>query len=62
MVTFKAFKEMYRGGYYTRAAEDIPGFARKGHSLYGDCDDMLVVGFTYHPGIVVYTVYLAKHF
>lgn len=47
---FKQFKQEHKrcAGYYKIAACDIEGFARKGHSLYGNCDDMEVVRFTHH--------------
>ena len=62
MATFKNFQEMNKGGYYLRAAEDIPGFAKKGQSLYGNCDDLIVVDYLYQPLNESYTVYLAKAF
>lgn len=60
MITFKMFQEMNKGGYALRAAEDIPGFAQKGHSLYGNCDDLMVVDYLYQPLNGIYTVYLAN--
>ena len=60
MFTFKKFKTHEIGGYTLIAAEDIPGFAKKGDSLYGDCDDLLVVDWLYQPLNGIYTVYLAN--
>lgn len=42
--TFKEFKEYHPEitGYVKRAYEDIPGFAKSGYSLYGNCDDLIV--------------------
>lgn len=52
------FKKVYNGGHKLRAAEDIPGFVRKGHALYGNCDDMIVVDWLYQPLNGIYTVFL----
>lgn len=57
-MNFKQFKEIYKGGYALIAAEDIPGFAKKGNGLYGNCDDMQVVNWRYQPLNGIYTVYL----
>lgn len=54
----KQFKEQNRGGYVLKAAEDIPGFYRKGDSCFGNCDDLEVVDWLYQPLNGVYTVYL----
>lgn len=40
-MTFGDFKKTHKGGYMKCAADDIAGFARKGGSLYGNCDDMM---------------------
>lgn len=48
------------GGYILRAAEDIPGFAKKGAPLYGNCDDLTVVNWLYQPLNGIYTVYLKE--
>lgn len=57
-MTFKDFKIKNKGGYYCYAAEDIPGFYKKGNSIYGNCDDMEVVDYLYQPLNGIYTVYL----
>lgn len=57
-MTFKLFKQVYNGGYHKCAAEDVPGFCHKGDTLYGDCDDMIVVKWLYQPLNGIYTVYL----
>lgn len=59
-MTFCQFKQQEKGGYIKVAAEDIPGFARKGMSLYGNCDDMIVIDWKLDPLIGIYTVYLAN--
>lgn len=59
-VTFKQFKKQNPGGYICVAAEDIPGFAKKGSSLYGDCDDLVVLHYTHLAELGIYTVYLAS--
>lgn len=59
-MTFKEFKNQHSGGYYTYAACDVPGFARKGDSLYGNCDDMGVENYLYQPLNGIYTVYLKE--
>lgn len=59
-VTFKEFKEKNKGGYYCYAAEDIPGFYKKGNSIYGNCDDMIVADYLYQPLNGIYTVYLKE--
>lgn len=59
-MTFKQFKERNRGGYVICAAEDIPGFAKKGRHLYGNCDDLIVVDYLYQPLNGIYTVFLAN--
>ncbi len=48
-MTFKEFKKQNPGGYICVAAEDIPGFTKKGGSLYGDCDDLIVVKQSFEP-------------
>lgn len=60
MGTFGGFKEANKGGYALRAAEDILGFAKKGQTLYGNCDDLVVVDYRYQPLNGIYTVYLAS--
>ena len=60
MQTFKEFKKQEMGGYIKVAAEDIPGFAKKGMSLYGNCDDMCVVDWEFDPSFGIYTVYLTR--
>lgn len=57
-MTLKTFKEKNGGGYCLRAAEDIPGFYKKGDAMYGDCDDMVVADWLYQPLNGIYTVYL----
>lgn len=57
---FKDFKEKNKGGYYCYAAEDIPGFYKKGNAIYGDCDGMEVVDYLYQPLNGIYTVYLKE--
>ena len=57
-MTFGDFKKTHKGGYMKYAADDIAGFARKGGSLYGNCDDMVVANYQYQPLNGVYTVYL----
>lgn len=60
-MTLKELKERQGGGgYILRAAEDIPGFAKKGAPLYGDCDDMTVVNWLYQPLNGIYTVFLKE--
>lgn len=60
-MTLKELKERQGGGeYILRAAEDIPGFAKKGAQLYGDCDGMTVVNWLYQPLNGIYTVYLKE--
>ena len=60
-MTLKTFKEQNGGGgYVLRAAEDILGFAKKGDSLYGDCDNLTVVDWLYQPLNGIYTVYLKE--
>lgn len=58
MLTFKKFQEQHKGGYYIKAAEDIKGFAKKGQSLYGDCDNLIVEDWLYQPLNGIYTVFL----
>lgn len=61
MMTLKAFKEQCGGGgFVLRAAEDIPGFAKKGAPLYGNCDDLTVANWLYQPLNGIYTVYLKE--
>lgn len=60
MITFKQFKEFHGGGYFLRAAEDIPGFAKKGGTLYGNCDDLIVTDYLFQPLNCIYTVYLSN--
>ncbi|MBA4700316.1 MAG: hypothetical protein H2212_12860 [Ruminococcus sp.] len=57
-MTFGEFKEKHAGGLYLYAVCDIPGFAKKGNSLYGNCDDMEVENYLYQPLNGIYTVYL----
>lgn len=57
-MTLRQFKAKNKGGYVLRAAEDIPGFCRKGKAVYGDCDDLIVVDWLYQPLNGIYTVYL----
>ncbi|HCC34090.1 MAG TPA: hypothetical protein DEQ02_00025 [Ruminococcaceae bacterium] len=57
-MTFKKFKKEHKGGFRPIAAEDIPGFYKKGSSMYGDCDDMIVVSHLYQSLNGIYTVYL----
>lgn len=57
-MTFGEFKEKHTGGFVTVAAQDIPGFYKKGSSMYGNCDDMEVVYWLYQPLNGCYTVYL----
>ena len=57
-MTFRKFKEANKGGYQLRAAEDVPGFCKKGDAMYGDCDDMVVADWLYQPLNGVYTIYL----
>lgn len=46
-ITFAAFKAVSPVQRYTlEAYEDIPGFARQGDPLYGNCDDLIVRDFT----------------
>lgn len=59
-MTFKKFKEKNGGGYVLKAAEDIPGFYRKGDSMYGNCDDLEVVNWLYQPLNGIFTVFLAN--
>lgn len=59
-MTFKQFKEQNPGGYLCVAAEDIPGFTKKGGSLYGNCDDLIVVKQSFEPELGIYTVYLVN--
>lgn len=57
-MTFKEFKKEKRGGYYITAAEDVPGFYKKGDSMYGNCDDMIVADWKYQPLNGIYSVTL----
>jgi hypothetical protein len=57
-MTFKEFKNKHAGGYYLTAAEDIPGFYKKGSSMYGDCNDMVVDSWLYQPLNGIYSVRL----
>lgn len=59
-MTYKKFKKAHKGSVFVAiAAEYIPGgFARKGDSLYGDCNDMIVTGWQYQSWNDLYTVYL----
>ena len=59
-MTFKQFKEQNPGGYICVADEDIPGFAKQGGSLYGNCDDLIVTFHIFEPAIGIYTVFLAN--
>ena len=56
--TFNEFKQENKGGYHLIAAEDVPGFYKKGDSMYGNCDDMIVIDYLYQPLNGIYTVYL----
>lgn len=55
---FTEFKEKHSGGFYLYAAEDIPGFYKKGQAMYGNCDDMNVESWLYNPLNGIYTVRL----
>ena len=57
-MTFKEFKQKYNGGYYLTAAENILGFYKKGQSMYGNCDDMIVDSWLYQPLNGIYSVRL----
>lgn len=57
-MTLGEFKQTHKGGYRMRAAEEIPGFVRKGDALYGYCDDMIVADWLYQPLNGIYIVYL----
>ena len=59
-MSFKKFKETHKGGYYIYAAEDILGFYKKGASMYGNCDDMIVKSYLYQPLNGIYTVFLKR--
>jgi len=59
-MTFAEFKNQHKGGYYITASEDIIGFYKKGQSMYGDCDAMIVDNWLYQPLNGIYTVYLAS--
>lgn len=56
--TVKDFMSTHDGGFYLVAAEDVPGFYKKGDSCYGDCKDMLVVKWLYQPLNGIYTLYI----
>lgn len=59
MTTFRKFKEQNKGGYYLKAAADLKsGIAKKGQSLYGDCDNLIVEDWLYQPLNGIYTVFL----
>lgn len=45
-------------GFVLVAAEDIPGFYKKGMHMYGNCDDMIVDRWLYEPITNVCTVSL----
>ncbi len=51
--TFKEFKQENKGGYYLYDAKDKK-------SLYGNCDNMIVVDYLYQPLNGIYTVYLKE--
>lgn len=53
MMTLKEFKANHDGGFYLRDADD------RGKSLYGDCDNMILVDYLYNPLNGIYTVYLS---
>jgi len=57
-MTFKKFKEDYPGSYFIRAAEDIPGFCKKGMPIYGYCDNCIVDNWLLHLTGAIYTVFL----
>lgn len=59
-MTFKEFKSHCPCGCIPVAAEDIPGFAKKGGSLYGNCDDLIVTSQTFEPELGIYTVHLSN--
>ena len=59
-MTYKEFKSRCACGCIAVAAEDIPGFAKKGASLYGDCDDLSVVRQSLEQELGIYTVFLAN--
>jgi hypothetical protein len=52
------FVETHKGGFYIYAAEDIPGFYKKGSPMYGDCGEMIVADYLYQPLNGIYSVYL----
>ena len=57
-MTFGEFKEIYKGGYYLTASEDIKGFYKKGQSIYGDADNLIVDSWIYQPLNDIYSVRL----
>ena len=59
-MTFAEFKKAYMGGYVLVAAGDVPGFYRKGQSMYGNCDSMIVSDWLYIQPDGVYIVYLKE--
>lgn len=59
-LTFGEFKIKNVGGFILIAAEDIVGFCKRGMSIYGNCDDMTVVNFSYDASTEIYTVYLVN--
>jgi len=56
--TVKQFRETHEGGYYLVCSEDIPGFAKKGWGIYGNCDDMIVDHYLYQPLNGIYTLFI----
>lgn len=56
MITVKQFMSENKGGFYLYAAEDIPGFCKKGESIYGNADNMEVVGWLYQPLNGIYSL------
>lgn len=61
-MTFKDFKESISNGASVEkiAGEDMPGFYKRGSSMYGDTDDLYVSAYTYIPRINHYVVELVR--
>lgn len=57
-MTYKKFRDIYKGGYELTAAVDVLGFYKKGQSIYGNCDDMIVDSWLYNPLNGIYSVRL----
>lgn len=59
--TFGEFKKLHPEitAYCTYAFEDIPGFAKSGKALYGNCDDLIVRSWD-TPYTDVLTIYLSE--